>query len=82
MPLLGFEPTITAFKRAKTIHAINRAATVIGTVHFTNQFTDFWANMYLVHGRKLYHTKIEDRNITPFMSISPFFQMPSSFRDN
>jgi hypothetical protein len=29
---VGFEPTISAFKRAKTIHALARAATVIGSV--------------------------------------------------
>jgi hypothetical protein len=29
MPLVGFEPTIPAFERAKTFHALNRAATVI-----------------------------------------------------
>jgi hypothetical protein len=27
MPLVGFEPTIPAFKRAKTVHALDRAAT-------------------------------------------------------
>jgi hypothetical protein len=30
MPLVGFELTIPVFERAKTIHALNRAATVIG----------------------------------------------------
>jgi hypothetical protein len=30
MPLVGFEPTIPAFERAKTVHALDRAATVIG----------------------------------------------------
>jgi hypothetical protein len=30
MPWVGFEPTIPAFKRAKTVHALDRAATVIG----------------------------------------------------
>jgi hypothetical protein len=29
MPLVGFEPTIPAFERAKTVHALDRAATVI-----------------------------------------------------
>jgi hypothetical protein len=29
MPLVGFEPTIPAFERAKTIHALDRAADVI-----------------------------------------------------
>jgi hypothetical protein len=27
---VGFDPTITAFERAKTVHALDRAATVIG----------------------------------------------------
>jgi hypothetical protein len=30
MPWVGFEPTIPAFQRAKTIHALDRAASVIG----------------------------------------------------
>jgi hypothetical protein len=29
MPLVGFEPTIPAFERAKTFHALDRAATVV-----------------------------------------------------
>jgi hypothetical protein len=29
MPLVGFEPTIPVFERAKTVHALERAATVI-----------------------------------------------------
>jgi hypothetical protein len=31
MPLAGFEPTIPVFKRAKTFHALDRAATVTGS---------------------------------------------------
>jgi hypothetical protein len=31
MPWVGFEPTIPVFKRAKTVRALDRAATVIGT---------------------------------------------------
>jgi hypothetical protein len=30
MPLLGFEPTIPAFEKAKTVHALDRAATANG----------------------------------------------------
>jgi hypothetical protein len=30
-PQVGFEPTIPVFKRAKTVHALDLAATVIGT---------------------------------------------------
>jgi hypothetical protein len=32
MPLVGFEPTTRVFERATTIHALDCAATVIGTV--------------------------------------------------
>jgi hypothetical protein len=32
MPWVGFEPTIPAFERAKTVHALDRAATVIGVI--------------------------------------------------
>jgi hypothetical protein len=31
MPLMGFEPTVPVVKRAKTVHALDRAATVIGS---------------------------------------------------
>jgi hypothetical protein len=30
MPGVGFDPMIPVFKRAKTVHALDRAATVIG----------------------------------------------------
>jgi hypothetical protein len=30
MPTVGFEPTIPMFERAETVHALDRAATVIG----------------------------------------------------
>jgi hypothetical protein len=32
MPRVVFEPTIPAFERAKTVHALDRAATVIGNM--------------------------------------------------
>jgi hypothetical protein len=32
MPGMGFEPTIPAFEIAKTVHASDRAATVIASV--------------------------------------------------
>jgi hypothetical protein len=31
MHRVGLEPTIPVFERAKTVHALDRAATVIGT---------------------------------------------------
>jgi hypothetical protein len=37
MPLVGFELTIAAFERAKTVHALDRAATVTGSVNNTKK---------------------------------------------
>jgi hypothetical protein len=34
MSWVGFEPTIPAFERAKTFHALDRAATVIGYSYY------------------------------------------------
>jgi uncharacterized membrane protein len=37
MPQAGFEPTIPVFERAKTVHALDGAATVIG-LHTLQQY--------------------------------------------
>jgi hypothetical protein len=34
MPLLGVEPTISVFERAKTVHDLDPAATVMGDVAY------------------------------------------------
>jgi hypothetical protein len=34
MPEVGLEPMIPAFKRAKAVHALDRAAIVIGSKHW------------------------------------------------
>jgi hypothetical protein len=33
MPHVGFEPTIPMFEQAKTVHALDRAATVISLLN-------------------------------------------------
>jgi hypothetical protein len=35
MTWMGFEPTIPVFERANTVHALGRAATVIGRPHIS-----------------------------------------------
>jgi hypothetical protein len=35
MPRVGFEPTIPDFERAKAVHALDRAVTVIGMYMFS-----------------------------------------------
>jgi hypothetical protein len=36
MPWVGFEPTIPVFETEKTVHTLDRAATVIGPLHFNS----------------------------------------------
>jgi hypothetical protein len=36
MPRVGFEPTIPVFERAKTVHALDGATTVIGRQRWVN----------------------------------------------
>jgi hypothetical protein len=38
MSVVGFEPTISAFERAKTVHALDPTTTVIGTNHPTLRY--------------------------------------------
>jgi hypothetical protein len=38
MPPVGFEPTIPASERAKTVHALDRAAIVTGFINVTYSF--------------------------------------------
>jgi hypothetical protein len=38
MTWVGFEPTIAAFERTKTVHALNRATTVIDSTPITHRF--------------------------------------------
>jgi hypothetical protein len=35
MPQVEFEPAIPVFERAKTVHALDSAATVIGVVEYS-----------------------------------------------
>jgi hypothetical protein len=45
MPWVGFEPTIPASERAKTVHALDRSATVTGPLLFIekkNIFLQLW----------------------------------------
>jgi hypothetical protein len=37
MPWVGFEPTIPAFELAKTVHVLDRAATVIGVCEYIHR---------------------------------------------
>jgi hypothetical protein len=42
MPREGVEPTIPVFERAKTFHALDRAATVMDSSPPWFRNTDFW----------------------------------------
>jgi hypothetical protein len=42
MPRLGFEPTAPVFERAKTVHVLDRAATVVGFFFFKASVFEMW----------------------------------------
>jgi hypothetical protein len=49
MPGVGFEPTNPVLQRTKTVHALDRAATVIGYVNITrSKFGDQFLNGTIV----------------------------------
>jgi hypothetical protein len=48
---VGFEPTISAFQRAKTVHALGREATVIGNRNRTDHKEDITEINEVVHER-------------------------------
>jgi hypothetical protein len=52
IPQVGFEPTIPAFQREKTVHALDRAATVTGNIRTTRSKTkpNYDQEMSLLHG--------------------------------
>jgi hypothetical protein len=57
MPRVGFEPTTPVFQRAKTVHALDRAATVIGkqTATFNKKYlvADRNVNRNVIVGSKV-----------------------------
>jgi hypothetical protein len=50
MPRVGFEPLIPVFERAKTVHALDRAATVTGVlVIISTNLITIPVSLYLGH---------------------------------
>jgi hypothetical protein len=47
---VGFEPTVPAFERAKTIHALDRAASVIVTDTYCDMMSESWNSPLLDNG--------------------------------
>jgi hypothetical protein len=45
MPRVGLEPETPVFERAKTVHALDRVATVIGTL-LLQTLNSFYTNSY------------------------------------
>jgi hypothetical protein len=44
MPQVGFEPTIPEFEREKAVHALDRAATVIGIDEISPKYIEIKGN--------------------------------------
>jgi hypothetical protein len=60
MPLVGFEPTVPVFERPKTIHALYRAAIVVGCV---TMYTKFNLSRFALSEGKLAISVCSPRNV-------------------
>jgi hypothetical protein len=49
MPQVGFKPTIPAFERSKTVHALDRVVTVIDSTSFSSSKTEGRRRMLSTH---------------------------------
>jgi hypothetical protein len=94
---VGFEPTIPDFERAKTVHASDRSATVIGDLLFTctKIGTDMW-NYFLTRQDCSYSEGILKKNerfgdLATFpghredrhlQGITTYSHIPSGIRDH
>jgi hypothetical protein len=58
---VGFEPTIPMFERAKTVHALDRAATLIGrhtiTLHKYQLFNENFMNFIVLY-KGFFHFRV------------------------
>jgi hypothetical protein len=61
MPWVGFEPTIPAFERTKTVHTLDRAAIVIGNCYNNEPRILLWERIYGFHMITTTNTRIIGR---------------------
>jgi hypothetical protein len=64
MPRVGTEPTISAFEWAKTVHALDRAAIVIGLsmdymTLYLRRWNSLWSKLYLYFNSNSAYSNIE-----------------------
>jgi hypothetical protein len=48
MPRVGFEPTTRVFERAKTVHALDHAVSVIGCQSYLTYNIDMYKNAMII----------------------------------
>jgi hypothetical protein len=75
MPWVGFEPTIPAFERRKTIHALDSVTTMIGNKNNQNCIIDLWycsTRLVLLH-------HYDKRKITRTFLMSAYWSRSTDF---
>jgi hypothetical protein len=79
MPWVGFEPTIPAFERAKAVHALDRAANVIGCITFRRAYY-MKCNVYWSSYTAISRRQIHLFNLLAFQAITiAICSVPSAF---
>jgi hypothetical protein len=70
------EPTIPTFERAKTVHALDRAATAIGSEHLQNVTTNDYVSLTELQTEKIAVTKAHIKSSQFVMSDDESQQCP------
>jgi hypothetical protein len=74
MPWVWFEPTIPASKRARTVYALDRSATVTGiTRHILYDIFHFFFNKKSHYGQLVYSFTIHQKFYSPLLGFGLFF---------
>jgi hypothetical protein len=70
MSWAGFEPTIPASKRAKTVNALDRAATVTGRVDML-VINNFWREELVKKGKVLSRIRFKETSTKEYVMNGP-----------
>jgi hypothetical protein len=76
---VGFEPTIPVFERAKTVHALDCAATVNGALNYNHSVkSGFLPPRFVKWGKSKVVTVLKRLNTTPFKHMGKWRYITTS----
>jgi hypothetical protein len=79
MPRVGFEPMTPVFERSEAVHALDRAATVIGTDETTKCNTKCFLSLSTNDRTVLYHVPRIGGDLTVLLYSKPYLHHPTDW---